>query len=90
MLVLSSPVSNQRYHSLLPGSPGRDWHGAAQDYLPPKVQEFFLVIVAEFVLLPWREATRSALADASQGGSQARPPHWASPELFLIVRLKFM
>lgn len=49
-----------------------------QDYLPPAVQDHFLAIVAEFVLLPWREALRSVLADASQGGSQARPreKHW--------------
>ena len=42
-----------------------------QDYLPPSVQDAFLTTVTEFMLLPWREAARHALADASQGGSQA-------------------
>ncbi|KAK9830879.1 hypothetical protein WJX81_001263 [Elliptochloris bilobata] len=42
-----------------------------KDYLPKAVQELFLVVVTEFVLLPWREALRCTLADASQGGSQA-------------------
>ena len=41
-----------------------------QDYLPPKVQEAFIATLTEFVLLPWREAMRSALDGASQGGSQ--------------------
>ena len=29
-----------------------------------------MATLTEFVLLPWREATRTALAGASQGGSQ--------------------
>lgn len=41
-----------------------------QDYLPPKVQEAFIATLTEFVLLPWREAMRTALNGASQGGSQ--------------------
>ncbi len=41
-----------------------------QDYLPPKVQEAFIATLTEFVLLPWREAMRSTLDGASQGGSQ--------------------
>ncbi len=48
----------------------RHARAAAQDYLPPAVQDQFLAAVAEFVLLPWREAARGALADASQGGTQ--------------------
>lgn len=43
-----------------------------QDYLPPKVHEAFLTTLTEFVLLPWREAQRSRLEGASQGGSQVR------------------
>ena len=43
-----------------------------QDYLPPKVQEAFIATLTEFVLLPWREAMRSTLDGASQGGSQVR------------------
>ena len=44
-----------------------------QDYLPSAVQEAFLAITVEFMLLPWRAAQRSALEGASQGGSQASP-----------------
>jgi len=43
-----------------------------QDYLPPGVHEAFLTTLTQFVLLPWREAMRSSLTGASQGGSQAR------------------
>jgi len=43
-----------------------------QDYLPPKVQEAFIATLTEFVLLPWREAMRTALDGASQGGSQVQ------------------
>ena len=48
------------------------FHCAAgvQDYLPASVQDAFLTTVTEFVLLPWREAARFALEQASQGGSQ--------------------
>lgn len=42
----------------------------SQDYLPQKVQEAFIATLTEFVLLPWREAIRTALDGASQGGSQ--------------------
>lgn len=45
-----------------------------QDYLPPKVHEAFLTTLTEFVLLPWREAMRSSLEGASQGGSQVWHP----------------
>lgn len=83
--MLRSRESDPRHGRPLPGSPGHSRHGAAQDYLPPKVQEFFLVIVAEFVLLPWREATRSALADASQGGSQARSLACGLPQTLLMA-----
>lgn len=49
--------------------------GGVQDYLPPAMHEAFLAISTEFVLLPWRHATRTALQGASQGGSQASGPH---------------
>ena len=47
-----------------------------QDYLPQKVQEAFVATLTEFVLLPWREATRTALAGAWQGGSQVLTRCW--------------
>ena len=45
-----------------------------QEYLPPAMHEAFLAISTEFVLLPWRHATRTALQGASQGGSQVGYP----------------
>ena len=36
-----------------------------------------MATLTEFVLLPWREATRTALAGASQGGSQVLTHCWS-------------
>ncbi len=58
-----------------------------QDYLPPKVQEAFIATLTEFVLLPWREAMRSSLDGASQGGSQARTLLTSSAEQWSLVFL---
>jgi len=66
----SQPPACKAYHNAKSVMTHRRARAAAQDYLPPAVQDQFLAAVAEFVLLPWREAARGVLADASQGGTQ--------------------
>eukprot|EP00798_Chlamydomonas_sp_ICE-L_P017969 gene17969-24374_t len=47
------------------------FHWNLKEYLPQALQEPFVVLLTEFVYLPWREAKNAALRGASQGGSQA-------------------
>lgn len=42
-----------------------------KEFLPPALQEHLVLLLAEFVYRPWKEAATAALKGATQGGSQA-------------------
>ena len=42
-----------------------------KEFLPPALQEHLVLLLAEFVYRPWKEAAAAAMRGASQGGSQA-------------------
>jgi uncharacterized membrane protein len=62
----------QPEHCLLPSPPRLSsslWN--LKEFLPPALQEHLVLLLAEFVYRPWKEAAAAALRGASQGGSQA-------------------
>ncbi|GBF92637.1 hypothetical protein Rsub_05251 [Raphidocelis subcapitata] len=54
-----------------PGGPKLSCLWNLREFLPPALQEHLVLLLAEFVYRPWKEAAAAALRGASQGGSQA-------------------